>query len=142
MVAYIDNQYVENAIGSAEYNACTASTASVQTQLIASASSLVASVLENAGYSSSLTNASAPDIVKSATLGALLPMLYGRKGISVPEQFFIHMNALNGIRTGDLPITGMTPTARDAVGGVKFTDSSSTSTTGKPRIFGGLRKVY
>lgn len=143
MAAFIDATFIENAIGSAEYDAMTESTASIGTQLISQASALVASVLEGAGYSYGYTSVTAPDLVKTATLGAILPMLYGRKQLQVPSGYHVHMNVFEKIRTGELAIPGVDPDdERDAVGGVKFTDSSTTSTDGKPRIFGGLRSVF
>ena len=102
----------------------------------------MAAALENAGYTTDITSSTAPELVKSATLGALLPQLYAREGIKVPDQFAIHMNIFDRIYQGIMPIPELTPTARDAVGGVKFTDSSTTSTSGRPPVFRGLKDVY
>ena len=144
MSAYIDIAYIRKSIGTEEANNLTGSDSDVQDQLIAQASALMDSVLSNAGYATPLsgTVSTYPDLVKMGTLGAFLPLAYGRKGLAVPEQLLVHTNVFSAIRTGDLEIPGLSPSARDAVGGVKFTDSSTTTTSGKPRIFRNLRKVY
>jgi len=140
MSAHIDNTYVENAIGAAAWDAMCSSSAAVKTQLIASASSVVDAVLINAGYSP--PTASAPDLVKTATLGALLPQVYGRRGLQVPDHLLVNVNVFEAIRRGDLPIPNLAPSTSEGTGGSKFSDSSSTTTDGRPRVFKDMRRVF
>ena len=67
-----------------------------------------------------------------------------RKGISVPPALAEQVTGLwRAIATGEVQIPGMTPTSRDGVGGVKFSDQDEDSTDGRPSIFHGrLSKVF
>ena len=98
------------------------------------ASAVVKSAAHNAGYTS-LADSSDDDDVKLATIGQFLLMAYGRKGEAVPEQFASAINMAEAIRKGDLELTGLTVNARDAVGGNKWTESSTSITNAAIQIF-------
>lgn len=143
MAAYIDETYVENAIGADEQTAM--ATGSALTQLISAASATVAAVFFKAGH----TSITATDFVKVCTMGALLPMLYSRKGIAIPDDFkMAYVGPLefliDSVGKGNIPDPGQTVTARDAIGGSKFTisDPDSTDTDARPNVFNGLRSVF
>ena len=139
MSAYITEGYVANAIGDDEQNAFAGGSA--LTQLIQASSALVDAALYNGGYSVPV-GGTAPDIVMLATLGALLPMLYGRRGIAVPERFQLHTDLFDRLVSGEVPIPSLTPSDAGAVGGVEFTGSSTTVSGDKPQIFTDLRDLY
>jgi len=139
MSEHINQAFVESMLGATTVDGLTDSTDANLTLYIQLASAKIDAGLLNAGYSSP---SSASDFIKLATFGALLPMLYGRKGLTPPAAFLTEVQIANGIIAGTYPVPGMTPTASIAVGGVQFTDSSTTSTDGYPPIFRGLRKVY
>lgn len=145
MSTHIDKAYVENALGkrftAAAADTTTGATSStVLTQLIQSASALVDSALRNAGYTP--PTSTAPDFVKTATLGALIPLVYSRDQIPIPEGYQVYVDAYNVIRTGEMPVPGLTPNARDAVGGVKFAEASTGVSGSRPRVYSKLRDYY
>lgn len=139
MPAYIDEAYIENAIGVHVEEALSDASSEVRDQLIAAASAVAQSALLNAGYT--VDPDDVPDLVRHATLAALLPMLYGRKGLRVPEELAIYGATFEAIREGHLPVPGLAPDAGDAVGGVEFSESDASVTGSKPKVFGGLRKL-
>lgn len=130
--AYIDSTYVDNAIGSGVRAAYVDSTA--LTQLINAASAVVKSAAKNSGHA--LGDTTSDDLVKLATFGVMLPMLYGVKGSKVPDQFLVAVNIADSVITGKLPLLETTPSAETAVGGNSFTESDATATDSVPQIFG------
>ena len=103
------------------------------------ASAVIRSAALNSGYETGATTTS--DIVKLAALGQLLMMAYGRKSQAIPDQFATAINLAEGIRSGQIPIPDLTPTARDAVGGNSFTESDPTIEGSRPQVFGNLRNL-
>ena len=103
-----------------------------------SASTIARAAAENSGYSpgDSTTN----DLLIQAAFGQFVRMAYGRKAQSVPIGFELETGLAEAIRTGAVPIPGLTADTFDGVGGVRF--SPITGTNSKPRIMGRLRKVY
>lgn len=149
MSYHVSTTEVERAIGADAEAGLSDSDSNVIGQLIEYASSLVDAALINAGYTppatgsaSSNTPSLAPDLVKMATIGALLPQLYGRKGIKVPEQLLIFGSVFERVADGSLPINGLTPDATKAVGRVDFSESTDGVTDAKPKVFGSLRDDY
>lgn len=140
-MAHIDNTYVETMIGADVWDGLTDDTADVKTQLLSTATGYVDDALRMRGYA---VPSSAGESVKSATLGALLPLAYGRKGLSVPEQLRIHINLFNRIadvKDGWVP-DGLIPATDAGIGGVSFTESSASVSGAVPSVFGGLRSVF
>lgn len=111
-------------------------TASYLTQQISASSELIKSAAKNAGYT--LGDTTTDENVKLATFGQLLMMAYGRKGEAVPEQFATAVNLAAAIRSGDWPLTS-TPNARDAVGGVKFSETTSTVSGSRHPVFNRIK---
>lgn len=105
------------------------------------ASIIARAACENAGYTTGTSTTN--DMVVVAALAVFLKFAFGRKGQSVPEAFATILDGIpEGVRQGLVPLPGLDPDAYEGVGGVKFTDPSATSSTGKPRIMGGLRKIF
>ena len=137
MSAHVTASYVRNAIGTAECNAMAGTTA--LTQIIAAASAKVDMALKNAGYP---IPASAGDDVQIITLGAMLPDLYGRKGLTVPEKFAESVAFWRAVATGEMQLTSIDPAPRGGVGGVEFTESDPDISDSRPNVMAGLRKVF
>jgi hypothetical protein len=111
------------------------------TRAVNLASAMANAALENAGYpvGDSTTN----DTVKLLTLSIFVRMAYARKQQAPPEDVVALLGGLpEGVRAGDVPVPGLSPDAQDAVGGVKFSGSTTTTVGDKPQIFGGLRTLY
>jgi len=116
------------------------------TNVISMASAMVDAYLLGKGYTPPGTSAgsegAAVDLVKAATIGHAIYMLYGKQGLAVPEALGIYVDAIRLLQDRDTAIPGMTPSSKTGVGGTQFTSASKTSTTAKPQIFGDLRKQY
>lgn len=139
MSAHIDETYIENAIGASVQTALATGTA--LTQAINVASSIVDSALIRAGYA--VPASSPPDLVKAATLGQVLPLLYaGRAGLRIPANLEPLIGFADLIGTGAMPVPGLSPNAAHSVGGVKFSSSDSTDSDGLPQVYKDLREVY
>lgn len=138
MSAHITQTYLRHALTTAVADAL--ATGSALTQWIAAASGVIDAALSNSGYSSPAT---ANDQIKLATVGVLLEIMpQARKGVEIPGQLREISQALwRGIASGDIQPTGMTPTERDAIGGVAFSDQT-TGTTGQAAVHIRLRDVY
>jgi len=109
------------------------------------ASTLARASAKNAGYDTGDQNdGTGSEMVKALSLSAFVQMAYGRKQQTPPEATMSIIGALiEAARTGDLPIPDLSPSAQDAVGGVRFTDSTSLGSRYAPIFTGGrLRSVY
>lgn len=138
---YIDSAYVGHAIGDARRDSLCASAAAL-TQLLESATAKVRAAILHSGYSppsvaelATLDN-SGP-LLKTATLGALLPMLYGRQGQEVPSQFQGEVGIWNALASGALPLEDLAPQSGDGVGGSRTKSASSVDSDPAP-VFGDL----
>lgn len=140
-MAYIDETYIDNLCDTNVVDAfftdigAGAVNSTALTQAIATAASLVKSALRNAGYTPPGDSDTIPEIVKTATFGAFVKIMYGRKQLEVPEQYADVVSLLERIRKGDEDIDGLSLDEAAAVGGVSFSDHSDTSTSGRPPIF-------
>jgi hypothetical protein len=109
------------------------------------ASTLARASAKNAGYDTGEQNdGTGSEMVKALALSAFVQLAYGRKQQTPPDATMSIIGALiEAARTGDLPIPDLSPSAQDAVGGVRFTDSTSTGSRYAPIFTGGrLRSVY
>ena len=135
--AYITQTFIDNHIGAdvraALFDDGFGFQVAIQTALINTASAIIKAAAQNAGYDpgDSTTN----DLIMIATFGVFLQLAHGRKGLPVPEQFAAAITLADGIRNGQIPLPDTDPDTLGGVGGIKFTDSSSTTSTGKPPIF-------
>lgn len=144
MATHIDASYVGVYIGEDARDELSGSVANLTT-MITDASAMVDSALTNAGYSpDDIDSSDVPSLIKQATLGQVIRMLYRRKGLDVPTEFSELTSFLDAIYDGRLPIPELTPDASEAVGGTQFTNSSETADEGRPCIFanGKLRNYY
>ena len=108
---------------------------------VALASSMAQSRAKRAGYA--VGDTTTEDVVVHLTMAYLLRFAYGRKQRSLPEDLAAAFPVPEGdIGSGDFPLDDVEPDPQDAVGGVKFSDSSSTTTTGRPPVMKNLRDVY
>lgn len=140
---YITSAYVSRFIGTAVVNALLGDSAQSSTNvlntLIEAATASVQPAMRNSGYAVAADSdgtATTDETVKLAVMGALWILIAGRSeyGIALPEQWSEHPAnvARKQILNGDAQLS-ISKTARDAVGGVKFTDGSTNSTTGHPQ---------
>lgn len=133
-MAFIDTDYVDNAIGSSVRQKVAPSTEAFD-QYEAQARDIVKAACSIAGYSLSDTTTS--DRVKLMTLGQWVVLAYGlQKGLEIPPSIRTAINLLELVRTGEVPLEGV-PTTKDAIGGVKFSDT--TEGTGRDQKFGGRK---
>lgn len=130
-MAILTSGYVDLAIGTATRLALAPSTAAFAQYETQGRMAVIAKAAV-AGYV--IATNSANDKVKELVLGQWYVKALGwRKGMQLPPNVAISVNELEQVQNGVLPIPGMTPTSRDAVGGVKF--SSTSTTTGRPQYF-------
>lgn len=117
-MAFIDRAYVNRAVGEGT-SLGLAPTDEDFNQYEAQACSVVRSAALAAGYQ--LGESTDNELVKLATLGQWYFLAGGcRHGLEVPPAIQQAINLLEAIRTGSLPIPGMTPSTSGGVGGVKF----------------------
>lgn len=140
-MAYIDTTYINaladdavvdaffTDIGDASINSA------ALTQAIATAESVVKSALANAGYSVPGAADTPPEIVKTATFGVFIKIMYGRKQLEVPEQYADVVNLVERIRSGDVTISELAVTGTTAVGGVDFSESATGVTDSRVPVF-------
>lgn len=135
-MAIITAGYVDNAIGTSTRVALagTSATSARFVQYQEQATSTVQSKALVAGYGIATNDTNV--FVKQLVLGQWYVKALGwRKGMALPPNVATAINDLELVSTGDLPIPGKTPNARDAIGGVKFSETSKTATTGRFQYF-------
>lgn len=136
-MAFIDTDYVDNAIGS-DVRSNVAPDSNAFDQFEAMARAKVKAACAFAGYE--LGDTTTNDMVKMLTLGQWVWIAYGaRKGLEVPGAILDSLRLLDGVRQGEVPIPGLTPSSRDGVGGTKFSTTSTnvaSSVDTRPRMFG------
>lgn len=104
-----------------------------RTRAIEIASAIVKAAVTKAGYS--IGDTTTDDTVIAATLGQFLAIAYGRKGEKVPEQFYSVVNLAEEIKTGKVPLPSLALDTSAAVGGVDFSDTSSSSASSRHQVF-------
>lgn len=142
-MAWIDETYLQNLIGSGTVTALGLSTAGVFAQFEGSARSRVLAVIQYAGYpspGSDLTSADsdAANFLKACVASVMVREAMGmRKGIQLPETAQAVINAtllqLDAVYEKRLPVPGMTPNSLGGYGGFKLTPSSGSS--GVPQVW-------
>ena len=146
MSYHISQTELENALGANAVAGLSDSSSATIDDLIEMASALVDSSLLNAGNTPPETTKADPSdavkLLKMATIGAVVDLLWGRKGLAPPKGLNVFGATFNELYAGNLKIPGMDPSASGGVGGVDFSSSSTTDPNGRPQIFGVLRKVY
>jgi hypothetical protein len=130
-MAWIDTDYVDNAIGSTVRSAI-APTAGVFNQWEAAARARVKEAASVAGYS--LPDTTSSDQLKDLCLGVWIVLTYaGRKGLRVPEQYRDVFYRLDLIANGKARLVDYTPSSRDGIGGSSF--SATSGTNARPQQF-------
>ena len=134
-MAYFTSGHVDNAITTATRiglagSAVTAGSPFAQFEAWARAD--VKSAALNAGYELSDTSDDAN--VQRLAIAAWYSYAAGaRKGIEIPDRIKEDLFRLEQLREGKYRLPGLTPSARDAIGGVKF--SATTGTNGRVAYF-------
>lgn len=109
------------------------------------ASTMARASAQNAGYDLGEQNdGTGVEMAKAIALSAFVQLAYGRKQQTPPESTMAIIGALiEAARVGDLPIPDLSPDAQDAVGGVRFTDTTSAGSAYAPIFTGGrMRWVF
>lgn len=134
--------FIGQATRSALFNDGNGFTTSTFLKVVYNASSLVKAAAHAAGYTS-LGDTTTNDTIKTATLGQFLVMAYNRKQQRVPAEFYEQINLTSEIREGRVPIPGMSPSTQDAVGGVSFSETSTSVSGARYNVFSrGRLDVY
>lgn len=141
-MAYIDATFLQNAFGSANVTALTA-TSGERDLLITLAQGEVYSALYNAGYQTDAApddfaadGSDCPDTIRLAALGAWLELAHLRKRKELPETARIYTARVELLRDGRMEVPGLTKTTTRAVGGVVRPDvTSEVSDGGRPAVF-------
>lgn len=150
MAAYIDADYVDYLLtedvrvsvftDNGVYN-----TAAFN-QHVTLASERVLQAAAAAGFSLGTTTTN--EMVKLATYGQLLLMMDGRRGFIIEAQMWQHINSIEDIRTGKIPLDAESTDGDMTVGAASFTssdpDDSSGIATGdtKPQLLKRLRLLF
>lgn len=140
-MAYIDDIYIENAIGEAEHDALFTDSGvlntAARTQLIASADARIAAALAQAGYAAPVSTTTIV-VIRDGSLGIYISLAYARRfgtSISPPTQYAAFLDIERRVGTGETPVPGLDPTAIGAVGGSQFSESSSSVTGNRAPVF-------
>ena len=132
-MAFIDTDYVDNAVGSA-VRSKVAPTSAEFDQFEAQARDIVKAAAEIAGIS--LGDTTTSERVKFVTLGQWIILAYGlQKGLTLHPSINVAVNMLRAVEEGRLSLGS--PSTRDGTGGVKF--SSTAEGTGRTQSFGGRK---
>jgi hypothetical protein len=133
MAVYIDTDYVDALCGGSSkrqafFDDGSGYDGDAFDQAVLTASERVKAAGLAAGYS--LGDTTTSELVKEATFGQFLVIMYGRQERTPTYQFRSYIDLCEAIRSGLVPIPGATPDTTDAVGGVEFTSSDANDSTG------------
>lgn len=157
MTQHIDLTYVDNFVDQAVrigFTAGTAGTDAVLVQMIEAASGLVDALITGLGYTPPSdiddVTTSTKQLIQLAVFGAMLPMLYGRKGLEVPDTYQAAIAAYERLQeTPDdddgppIELPGLVLDTEAAVGGIiRPTVSTSVDRNAPEKVYGTLRTVY
>lgn len=141
---YLDQDSIDNRFG-ATLRAALCPAAADVTATIAQAEAEVESALRQGGYGAAVPSSTysaignVPKQILEAAAGVWWRVAHGRQGISLPvptpEPAASLIGLVDRIRTGELAVEGVAVDTARAVGGVLFTDSTSTASTARPQIF-------
>lgn len=105
------------------------------------ASMLARTALENAGYTPGTSTDN--DAVKTTAMAFFLRIAFGRKKLAMPDAYDVILAGLpEGVRLGQVPIPDLDADPDHAVGGNQWTESDTSVTGSKPRVFGDLRETF
>lgn len=136
-MAYFTSGHVDNAITTSTRIGLVGSAVAAGSpfaQFEAWARADVKSAAMNAGYE--LTDTSTDANVQRLAIAAWYSYAAGaRKGIEIPDRIKEDLFRLEQLRRGEYRLPGLTASARDAVGGVKFSSTIASSTSGRVQYF-------
>jgi hypothetical protein len=135
---YLTSAQVDVFLGTSVRSALVSDSGASITGAIETATGIVQGYLRNSGYETPTADGAVTfmldELVKAATMGALWPILASRPefGMALPDDWKNHplWLAFAGLISGDMQ-PGLSRTSRDAVGGMTFTDGSSTTAGGR-----------
>jgi hypothetical protein len=157
MSQHIDLTYVDNFVDQAVrigFTGGIAGTDAVLVQMIEAASGLVDALITGLGYTPPSdiddVTTSTKQLIQLAVFGAMLPMLYGRKGLEVPDTYQAAIAAYERLQEtpGDadgppIELPGLALDVESAVGGVvRPTVSTSVDVNAPAPVFNTLRTLY
>lgn len=135
-MAILTSDYVDRAITTSTRVALVGTatgTASAFAQFEAMARATVSSKAAVKGYT--IASDSTNDMVRLLCVGQWFFWAGGfRKGLEVPPTIKASMDMLEAVEQG-LPIAGLTPSTRDGIGGLVASNTSPSSTSGRPARF-------
>lgn len=137
-MAFIDQDFIDVAIGAPLREKMTRGSASELTKMITRSDGRAKSALKAAGYTvspGSYTPATTPIEIKDASLGYFIRMGYAKLGLDTPKQFEMYTTAGDALSKGEIQPDGIDPDPEDAIGGVTFSDSDSTIDGSFPPVF-------
>lgn len=130
---HITSGYVDLAVGTATRVALSPSTSAFVIHEGMARAAVNASA-QVAGYS--LGNTSTNDMVRLLTLSQWFHFAGGfRRGIDPPPVVREYFDKLTELREGKWPLPGLTPSTEDGIGGVQFSASTATATSGRVQHF-------
>lgn len=143
-MAYLTQAYLEASLGTTKVaKLCPGTTGPDLATLIAQATAEVRSALSIGGYTGAIpetvyasNSANCPDEIRLAALGSFLELAYGANDLELPEAYRAYVLKVEELKAGKLEIANVTRNVARAVGGVSFTDSTSTvANGGRPAMF-------
>lgn len=144
MAAYIDTADVDAVIGSAERQALFDDTgvrdgSNYSSTLFDRQVELASSIVRGAVISGTGTDpgeSTTNDLIKSATIGALLQMAYERRKLEPPEALLAFLGGLpEAIRSGQIEIPGFAIDEGNGPGGSVWTSDATSSTGVRQPVF-------
>ncbi len=139
---YIDATYLNEALGDEKVTKLTAGNERQLTRMIKQATAATRSALSIGGYSGAIPEtvyaavSDCPEEISLACMGAFVELAYGANDLEIPEGYRGYIAMLEELKAGKMELATVTRNVARAVGGVSFTDSSSTSDGGRPQVFG------
>lgn len=142
-MAYLTQTILEDLFGAGKVAGLASGTA--LTKSIALAQGEAETALLNGGYAAAVPStvyaadaSDCPLAIQLAAIGAWVELVYSTKNdLEIPEGMRAHIGKLELIRKGKYEIPGVEKNTLRTVGGVAFSDSTSTAADGgKPKIFG------
>lgn len=142
-MAYIDETYLQEALGTDKV-ARLCPTPNELARVIEQAHAETQSALMIGGYSAAVPHtvyaavSDCPSEIRLAAYGAWLELAYGRNDLQLPDAFRAYVQKLEEIKGGKLEIQGVDKVTSRAVGGVAFTEGSTTVSVddgSRPQVF-------
>lgn len=146
-MAYLTSAIVEDEIGADKADALTGGSSDTMARLIAVASARVRAALVIGGYTAAVPEtvyasdaSDCPEEITDLAMRMWLRVAYARRDLSIPEdQVELADQILADVREGRIEIKGVSRATSRAPGGITVSDTSTTSTSGRPQVFSRSR---